>query len=137
MKQHKEWNCECGVGTARNRSNPIESEYCVDLDCAGCREFVISFLACIYAGRMATRLLMPDAHSDADMGFDIAAAARIVEGLEPKGQQGETIVRQSIMRAQDWIQQEPRAVWALAKALARAAVLDGEEAERIINANRY
>jgi hypothetical protein len=137
MSQHKEWTCECGVGTVRNRSNPIEPDVRLEIDCAGCREWIVSELACIFAGGSATRSLMPDAHSDGEMGFDIAAVVRIVEGLELKEQQRETIVRQSIMRAQDWIHQEPRAVWAPAKAVARTAVLDGKEAESIINANRY
>jgi hypothetical protein len=63
------------------------------------------------------------------------AILRIVEGLELVGQKREAVLKQAITRAHNWIQQESRAVLALADALFNAIVLDGEEAERIVRAN--
>jgi hypothetical protein len=67
--------------------------------------------------------------------FDVLAIHRIVEGLELVGRKREAVLKQAIARAHNWIQQESRAVLALADALFDAVVLDGEEVERIVRAS--
>jgi hypothetical protein len=134
MAQCKERSCDCGKGSIRNTSNPVMSAFTLDLPCAGCREFLIRELACIFAGGVATLLLMPEVHTDADVELDIAAADRMVEGFEVP--EPEAIVKEAMLQAQDWIERESRAVCALTSVLVNAFVLDGKEAERIINENR-
>ena len=128
MARCKERTCRCGRPTIRNHSNPIASEFCVSLECEGCMDILIGELACRVAGGAATLQLMPDVHNQADMMFDVLAILRIVEGLELVGQKREAVLEQAIARAHNWIQQESRAVLALADALFDAGVLNGEEA---------
>jgi hypothetical protein len=135
MARCKERTCRCGRPTIRNRSNPIASEFCVSLECEGCLDVLVGELASRFAGAAATLQLMPNGHNDADAMFDMRVILQIVESLELVGQKREAIIKQAIARAHNWIQQESRAVLALADALFNAVVLDGEEAERIVRAN--
>jgi hypothetical protein len=117
MARCKERTCRCGRPTIRNHSNPIASEFCVSLECEGCMDILIGELACRLAGGAATLQLMPKVHNQADVVFDVLAILRIVEGLELVGQKREAVLEQAIARAHNWIQQESRAVLALADAL--------------------
>jgi hypothetical protein len=137
-----ERECTCGghVRSLKGKEREVHGRdaYKIQLgpNCEACIQYIVKFVATLYAGNAATELLMSEIHDPRYRVTDDVVVAQLFHGLPELKRKKTGVINRAEALSREVVRRETKAIKALARTLAFTdGPLDGKVAEQVIRNN--